>query len=321
MAITFAQCVISAEDEVDASDEAIWLFAGLLLRKVQKRKADHKILMPSDENPNISVRSSQKRLRRELRRRFWLNVTPRFTVVGRQPNTHRDREHVLDLIHRKSDATFERHYRLNRRDFYDLLSKISPRLQRYRKMAELSSGSYVEPEIRLAVTLRFLAGGSYIDIGDAYNVDHDTLSAHIVWPTCEAIDEELQNIVFPIQDSVALAEIERGWFAVSHGRLAGTVGAIDGLVVRTRRPYHKEVDGNVLVYRNRKGCWGIVVQGVCDSRGKFLYISATCPGSTFDSTAFELTDLFRQLSCGQLNAAYHMIGDEAYINCEWMLTP
>ena len=45
-----------------------------------------------------------------------------------------------------------------------------------------SSGSYVCVELRLAATLRILAGGSYLDAGDLYAISPSSIWSSTVWP-------------------------------------------------------------------------------------------------------------------------------------------
>jgi hypothetical protein len=66
---------------------------------------------------------------------------------------------LLDL----SDGDFRRVFRMPRHTFSSLLSLIYPDLERVPGMASRSSGGRVEPEIRLALTLRQLPGASYQD--------------------------------------------------------------------------------------------------------------------------------------------------------------
>lgn len=47
--------------------------------------------------------------------------------------------------------------------FSIFLGRLRPYLVRNNEMASRSSGGAVQPEVRLAITLRMLAGGSYID--------------------------------------------------------------------------------------------------------------------------------------------------------------
>ena len=71
----------------------------------------------------------------------------------------------------------------------------------------------------------------------------------------------------------------------SRGQLWGCVTAIDGWVARTRKPFNSEV-ADVMSYRNRHDCWGLVVVAGCDAHCRFtkavdrlkkLYFIIFCP--------------------------------------------
>ena len=84
------------------------------------------------------------------------------TVVGRVPNHRRKRvswdERVASF---NSPAEFTRRYRLNKANFDKVLELIRPQIKPKR-----SDG--ISPEIKLACTLRWLAGGSYLDVRPHY---------------------------------------------------------------------------------------------------------------------------------------------------------
>jgi hypothetical protein len=68
--------------------------------------------------------------------------------------------------------------------FYDILEKITPFMrQRDDTKAYNSSGSSIPVKTRLAVSLRWLAGGSYLDICFAWGIGHSTFYHHdgILW--------------------------------------------------------------------------------------------------------------------------------------------
>jgi len=77
----------------------------------------------------------------------------------RSPNLHRNRLHVLECMRSWPDDMFQRQFRLERVDFFWLLSVIAPALEKNEEMARRSSGSAVNPEMKLAMTLVELARG------------------------------------------------------------------------------------------------------------------------------------------------------------------
>ena len=86
----------------------------------------------------------------------------------------------------------------------------------------------------------------------------------VLYPILDAIDEAFSigldlNPEKLTEQANAFANI----CPISSNVFDGVVLAIDGWVMRTRQPYRSEVAGEVMSYRNRKGCWGIVVLGMC----------------------------------------------------------
>lgn len=97
--------------------------------------------------------------------------------------------------------------------------------------------------------------------------------------------------------------------------------AIDGWVVRTRKPHHNEVD-NVMAYRNRHGCWGLVVMAGCDAHCRFNMFSMVSAGSTNDCVAWELSAMKKLIEVEKrLPPQFYIIGDEAFTTTDQMLTP
>ena len=66
------------------------------------------------------------------------------------------------------EGTFTRTFRMDVPSFEKLESMLLPRLQKDNDMASRSSSGVIEPAVRLAVALRFLAGGSYLDLCDIH---------------------------------------------------------------------------------------------------------------------------------------------------------
>jgi hypothetical protein len=141
----------------------------------------------------------------------------------------------------------------------------------------------------------------------------------VLWGTLEIIDGVL-DLGFPFDDDNELRSIAEGYALYSKGHLKDCVLAIDGWVCRTRKPQATEVD-NPMAYRNRHGCWGLVVLAGCDAELRFRMFSAVSTGSTNDVLAWEFCEMKRLLESGELKAPYFFIGDEAFINATQLLVP
>lgn len=148
-------------------------------------------------------------------------------VMGRMANEWRNRGHGMEVFDRLriQPMLFRRMYRLSVADFDKVSEAIHCHLVVHcETMALRSSGSVVHPSTQLCMTLRYLAGGSYLDIVLLYGVDKSTfykyvqdLYAHriqiytisFVWWT-DASGEWLQQSTNPIQSYFRL-KMKTSW--------------------------------------------------------------------------------------------------------------
>jgi hypothetical protein len=91
---------------------------------------------------------------------------------ARAPNKHRDRTGAMHAVADLTDKQFKARFRMSRNAFCALLDTIRHELERDEAMARRSSGDPVFPFLKLCIALRYLAGGSYLDIADVYKVRH-----------------------------------------------------------------------------------------------------------------------------------------------------
>ena len=251
----------------------------------------------------------------------WLNS---FSKVRRlkSKNMHRNREYGLQFMKSLTDENFQRIFRVSRGSFQKLCDGIALRCSVDILQAKRSSGSYISITARLAATLRWLGGGSYLDICGLFGIDMKNffnVKHGPLWRTVAILDESLQ-LGFSLQRDT-LMHTAKEFAQFSHGRMTGCVMAVDGWVCATRQPTVKEVGINIKSYRNRKSCWGIVVLAGCDARCRFTLFSSQCSGSTNDIMAWEMYSLKTLLDDGLLPPQYYFIGDEAFTNTAQFLSP
>lgn len=202
----------------------------------------------------------------------------------------RNRQFALDQMHYLSEEDFRRMFRMSRSAFNSLLQTIEPYMHNTDELQGVRAyGSIISNTTKLAVTLRWLSGGSYIDICFAFGIGYSTFFAvnGVVWPTIHAIDTAL-NISFPFDDDTELKRIAEDFSLYSKNTLKHCVLAIDGWVCVTRCPTKQEVT-NQLAYRNRHGCWGIVILAGCEANTKFRMFSCVSSGSTHDAVAWQFS--------------------------------
>jgi len=248
--------------------------------------------------------------------------TKRARLLG---NRHRNRGYALNEVDCLSEADFRKMFRMTREGFEELLTLVSPHLhQPNQRMASVSSGSHITQRTKLFVTLRYLAGASYLDLIFAWGISKAAFFSSdpvkgVLWPTMEAIDHVL-HIGLPVNDEAKLEEISQEFSTYSNGQLRGCVTAIDGWVAQTRKPSRDEVR-DIMSFRNRHDCWGLVVLAGCDARCYFTMFSCINSGSTNDSTAWEASAMKRLLEAGRLPGRFFLIGDEAFSCTNQLLVP
>lgn len=207
--------------------------------------------------------------------------------------------------------------------FNVLLDRISPHFRNLNvTKARNSSGSPISVTTRLALTLRWLAGGSYLDLCFAWGVSSSTFyhADGVLWPTVQALDREF-SIGFPFGDEGRLEELAAGFREHSGGIMDGCVMAMDGFGVATRQPFKSEVD-NPRDYRFRKAGFAVIVLGGVDVKGRFLCASCDHSGSTNDIIAWNDSNLYVALEERKLlPEKYYFIGDEAFTCTQQFLSP
>jgi hypothetical protein len=216
-------------------------------------------------------------------------------------NIRRNRGFALAQMDQLDDTTFKRMFRVDRRTFDEILDIITPLMeQRNSAKATNSSGSPIMPKTRLAVTLRWLAGGSHIDLCFAWGVAHSTFYSDrgVIWPTIEALDLAF-DMGLPLDNVERLEELSRGFYDHSGGIFDGCVLAIDGFAVRTRQPFDNEVKYKK-DYRYRKGGFAIVVIAGCDVQCRFIVSSCKHSGSTNDIIAWQHMQLYEAVEIDKM---------------------
>ena len=218
-------------------------------------------------------------------------------------------------------STFERAVRMKKSSFLKLVALLTPYVKVDYKMASLRGGA-ITPEVCVFITLRYLAGASYLDIqfytgisrSHFYHVKDKTLRAII---QCET----LQIPMFPGNPDECRRRADE-FTEISYGQaIRNCVGALDGYLLRIETPSKKEA-GNVRSYfSGHYQCHGVNLQGICDASSRFLYLCVTGPGCQGDVTAVQqevdgksIEDLL-----GELPNGYVVIGDAAYTASEQLV--
>ena len=141
----------------------------------------------------------------------------------------------------------------------------------------------ISGEVRVAVGLRMLCGGSYMDyVGRIYGLR----SVYSVYLCLEKLIEWLnKTFEFPlvtllkefekgtVEATKKLSEMSDDFASESNGFFGGCIGALDGLAIRIVRPANVPDAGN---YFCRKNFYAINVQAICDKKKK-IYLGIISP--------------------------------------------
>lgn len=235
---------------------------------------------------------------------------------------------------------FQRLFRMPLPVFEELAAKI--RSKRAASAAPHTAATDAEPagapnarrtvsiELALAMTMRYLAGGSYLDIMLWAGLRaHRTFYKH-VHATLLALDEVLPEFTLERDlekfDTERMDALKSGFKKRSYGYLDGCIGALDGLLLPIISPTNLPEDG-ARKYYTRKNFYAWNVQAVCDADCRFTHVSMLCVGSTHDSFAWAQDRLAQRIEEG--GDLYHRLvmedlwiaGDEAYSAAHTLATP
>ncbi|CAN0563439.1 unnamed protein product, partial [Ectocarpus sp. 12 AP-2014] len=158
------------------------------------------------------------------------------------------------------DHTFSLRFRMEYDDFRVLVDHLRPALQKNEKMGLLRNGA-IPVEYQVAMTLRWLAGGSIYECMDGHVIARST-AYHVTSTVINALNAcpEL-NCKWPEgEDAARAAELFRNRSSMDVVRKC--VGAMDGLFIRMIKPSAKEVAEPNLYYNGHKKGFGMNFQ-VC----------------------------------------------------------
>lgn len=221
------------------------------------------------------------------------------------------------LERHKNNPKLHRHLRMSLDSFNKLLSHIRADLEVNERMAFLRGGAII-PEVCLFVTLRFLAGGSYLDIYDLMGISPASFY-RVLWNTVRAICAcEALKIKFPTTEAEC-REAALGFQSIScRGVIANCIGALDGYLLRIRTPTKKDAPNVRAYFSGHYQCNGINIQAVCDHLCRFIYFAVISPGSTGDNDAARQSGLFELLEA--LPRGFIVIADAAYTATEHLVS-
>jgi hypothetical protein len=137
-------------------------------------------------------------------------------------------------------GTFDIRMRMSKASFDKLLAMIQESLMVNETKASIRGGTIL-PELCLYCTLRWLAGGSYLDITDISGISKSSFY-RVVWKTITAIVQCKELLPKFPKTNASLGEVITGFTSLSTlGTINNCAGAVDGYLCRIKVPSKTEV--------------------------------------------------------------------------------
>ena len=233
---------------------------------------------------------------------------------------HRLLQPAIVAIHRELMAKASTRRRERKRRLGTQSSRVASRMQWKRFVPN----GVIQTTTRLAIALRFFAGGDIYDIAPLYGVSRTDAFAS-VWMVIEAVHRtQALQLVFP-RNHAQQRQLAMEFANRSQAGFDCCVGAVDGILIWIIRPSpsccHVSKCDATKFFCGRKHKFGLNCQAVADCRGRFLDMSIHYPSSTLDCLAFESSALFSELTGGILEEGLCLFGDNAYLNSPFLATP
>ena len=284
-----------SSDDEEQTVHSTGLFARLRFLKRQQTKAV--LLMKVILKDSASTRNPKWNSYRIIWEEYLLQMT------------HQDE---FEETFRMSYLTFQKLVKLLRKDL------LVDELQAYRSTQGFGA---IYPEMIVAFSLRWLAGGQWQDLKKVYGVSRSYLRV-LVKNFCQAVlDCSELCICCPANNDIAALKRQAALFESRSSKsvFRGCVGVLDGLLVKIQAPTEEE-SANVLAYfSGHYKCNGLNIQAMADHRGRFLFFAVAAPGSFPDANALALTVLLDWIN--GLPPGFFVLADNAYILSETVLIP
>ena len=206
-------------------------------------------------------------------------------------------------------------------------SVAESRMIRLAKAHSIYTGGIICGEVKVAITLRMLAGGSYLDLGLVFGTGstypYAIFRKVILDWICQDWLVDLSGIRY-CQDDERMRAVANDFADRSRNLFSGCIGALDGWIVKIKKPSKRDEVKDPKSFYSRKGFYGISVQAIVDSKKRVIFRSIESRGAEHDSTAFKRTGLYKWIMdhWDMLKSKrYFFIGDSAYALRSFLMTP
>lgn len=247
-------------------------------------------------------------------------------------NIRRQRAKMSQIFAQYGDMYVRRAYRMKEQSFWRLLDIVEPHLVKPRRKRGRTPNGDISAELRLSMALRYFAGGDSLDIGPMHGV-HPNEVLESVRRIVNAIHSASEmSIVFP-ENHAEQEQLAQGFTQRSAAGFTNCVGAIDGILIWTHKPTVYDLNqlgfGAKKFLCGRKKKFGINMQAICDSKGRFIDYEMKHPGATADYLAFTTSTIFDKMNKPSsvhvnkpfLKPGLCLYGDNAYVNSDFMSVP
>lgn len=239
----------------------------------------------------------------------------RQAVVNRQRLTWDYYKGSLDL-----ENMFERTFLLKSDSFAKLLSYLYDDLVVDEYYSEKRTGiPALSPAERLALTLRYLKGGSYLDIRLLFgcSVPHFyAIRNTVLMAICTHPELQIKLPKTPEE----IQYVKDGFKSLSSdGLFSGCRYVLDGWLCRIHAPKSTECCNPKQYFSGHYKCTGLNVQAATDHHCRFVSYNMDQPGSVFDLNALSHWSLVRNME--SFPPGDYCLADNAYCCTEYCLTP
>ncbi|XP_011164982.1 putative nuclease HARBI1 [Solenopsis invicta] len=230
--------------------------------------------------------------------------------MGQRNERPKNENYFEGVIPRYTDIQFAEHFRMSRITFEALLNIVAPLL---------NPDEYVNVNAskKLLFTIWVLAKQeSFLATGDRFGLPKST--GHNIFRSIITILSNIMPLYVKWLDANEYL-ISCNIFENRSRGFQGVIGAIDGCHIPCKQPIRNPHD-----YYNRKGFHSIILQGVCNHRGKFIDCFIGLPGRMHDARVFRQSPLFQNISNARVHfipRQLHLIGDSAYPLMVNLMTP
>lgn len=172
----------------------------------------------------------------------------------------------------------------------------------------------VSAEKTALLSLWYLANrNSFREVSDRFGVSLSTAHSCLNRMLEFLISMKNKYIAWPNQEE---KQNNSQVFAKNNG-FPGAIGAIDGSHIMIPKP-----EENQDSYINRKGYHSLLLQGVVDNNKKFIDVFCGEPGSLHDARLLRRSAIYAKiLENPDFIGAFYLLGDSAYPNLNWIVTP